>query len=327
MSLKSVLVTGCSAGGIGAAIALLLARKGHHVFATARNTSKLPEELTALSNVTVLSLDVTSMPSVTAAAKAVSESGRGLDVLVNNAGLGYVTPVLDMDIERAQKLYDTNLWGSVRTIQAFKDLLIASHGRIVNIISCGAVMALPWHAAYCSAKIAMANISETLRHELSPFGVSVVAVMAGTVATNFDANVTEFSLPPGSLYASIKDNIAGWVTGTAKPVGGPVDEFARVVLEDIVGKGKNGIVYRGNNAAMVGTVASWFPTWVTVSYGLSIQGLSIAVSLNKPLIFENSRTRFCVTQTPDCRRLSKISRNQMCFVFVFYVPFILQLYG
>jgi NAD(P)-dependent dehydrogenase (short-subunit alcohol dehydrogenase family) len=265
MSLKSILVTGCSAGGIGAAIALLLARKGHHVFATARNTSKIPEELTTLSNVTVLSLDVTSMPSVTAAAKTVRESGHGLDVLVNNAGLGYVTPILDMDIERAQKLHDTNLWGSVRTIQAFKDLLIASHGRIVNIISCGAVLPLPWHAPYCSAKIAMASISETLRHELSPFDVSVVAVMAGTVATNFDANVNEFSLPPGSLYESIKDNIAGWVTGTAKPVGGPVDGFARTVLEDIVGKGKGGIVYRGGNAGMVRFAANWFPTWMTVS--------------------------------------------------------------
>lgn len=264
MSLKSILVTGCSAGGIGAAIALLLARKGHHVFATARNTSKLSEELTTLSNVTVLSLDVTSMSSVMAAAKAVSESGRGLDVLVNNAGLGYITPILDMDIEQAQKLYDTNLWGSVRMIQACKDLLIASHGRIVNIISCGAVVPLPWHAPYCSSKIAMANISETLRHELSPFGVTVVAVMAGTIATNFDANVSELSLPPGSLYESIKDHINGWVTGTAKPAGGPVDEFAQVVYGDIVGKGKNGLIYRGPNAAMMGFVANWLPTWMTV---------------------------------------------------------------
>ena len=114
----------------------------------------------------------------------------------------------------------------------------------------------------------MANISETLRHELSPFGVSVVAVMAGTVATNFDANVNEFSLPPGSLYESIKDNIKGWVTGTAKPVGGPLDEFAQTVLQDIVGKGKDGIVYRGPNAAAMGFVASWLPTWMTVSQGL-----------------------------------------------------------
>ncbi|EED12541.1 oxidoreductase, short-chain dehydrogenase/reductase family [Talaromyces stipitatus ATCC 10500] len=262
MPLKSILVTGCSGGGIGSAIALLLARKGHHVFATARNTSKIPEELTSLSNVTVLSLDVTSMPSVKEAAKAVSESGHGLDVLVNNAGIGYVTPILDMDIEEAKRVHDTNLWGSIRMIQAFKDLLIASHGRIVNIISIGALLNLPWHAAYCSAKIAMANISETLRLELAPFGVNVVAVMAGTVATKFDANCTEFTLPSGSLYASIKDYIAGWVTGTAKPPGGSVDEFAQLVHEDIVGKGRNGVVYRGENSGMTAFVVNWFPRWI-----------------------------------------------------------------
>jgi NADP-dependent 3-hydroxy acid dehydrogenase YdfG len=144
MPSKSVLVTGCSAGGIGSAIALVLAKEGHHIFATARNTSKISEELSTLSNVTVLSLDVTSQPSVIAAAKAVTESGHGLDVLVNNAGAGYVTPILDMDIERAQRLYDTNLWGSIRTIQAFADLLIASRGRIINISSMGCTMNMPW---------------------------------------------------------------------------------------------------------------------------------------------------------------------------------------
>lgn len=145
MSLKSILVTGCSAGGIGAAVALALARKGHHVFATARNTSKIPPELSNLSNVTVLPLDVTSMPSVTAVAKIVNESGHGLDVLVNNAGASYIASVLDMDIEQAQRLHDTNLWGCVRTTQAFTDLLIASRGRIVNISSMGGMLNLPFH--------------------------------------------------------------------------------------------------------------------------------------------------------------------------------------
>jgi NAD(P)-dependent dehydrogenase (short-subunit alcohol dehydrogenase family) len=143
---KSILVTGCSAGGIGAAIALELARHGHHVYATARVTSKIPTELSALSNVTTLQLDVTLDASVREAAKAVANStdSTGLDVLVNNAGYGYTTPVLDMDIAQAQRLHDTNLWGAVRTIQAFSDLLIASKGRIVNISSVGAVVNTPW---------------------------------------------------------------------------------------------------------------------------------------------------------------------------------------
>lgn len=141
---KSILVTGCSANGIGAAIALELARHGHHVFATARNTAKIPEALSSLGNVTVLSLDVADTASVAAAAHTVADAGRGLDVLVNNAGIEYVQPVLDVDITAGRRLFDINLWGPLRTIQAFADLLIASHGRIVNVSSSASVINSPW---------------------------------------------------------------------------------------------------------------------------------------------------------------------------------------
>lgn len=144
MSLKSILLTGCSAGGLGAAIALALAKRGHHVFATARNISKIPEELTSLENVTVLSLDVLDTASVTEAAKVVAESGRGLNTLVNNAGGGYAQPILDVDISKAQRIHDINVWGTVRTVQAFASLLIASSGRVVNISSVGSIVNTPW---------------------------------------------------------------------------------------------------------------------------------------------------------------------------------------
>lgn len=141
---KSILITGCSAGGIGAALALVLAQRGHHIFATARNVDKIPEALKVLSNVTVLPIDVADATSVATAARAVTESGRGLDVLVNNAGVGYVLPVLDIDINAAQRLFDINLWGPLRMIQAFADLLIASRGRIVNVSSSASVVNSPW---------------------------------------------------------------------------------------------------------------------------------------------------------------------------------------
>lgn len=144
MPKKSILVTGCSAGGIGEALALALANQGHHVFATARNPAKVPEAISSLSNVTVLKLDVLSADSVAEAAKAVTESGQGLDVLVNNAGCGYAQPIIDIDIAKAQRLFDTNLWGPIRMIQAFADLLIASQGKIVNVSSVGAIVNTPW---------------------------------------------------------------------------------------------------------------------------------------------------------------------------------------
>lgn len=141
---RTILITGCSANGIGAVLALTLARKGHRVFATARNTSKIPSELSSLPNVTVLSLDVSSKESVAEAAKTVEEAGHGLDVLVNNAGLGYTMPVLDVDIDKAQNLYNANVWGIVRTVQAFAAQLIKSKGRVVNMSSVGAVVNTPW---------------------------------------------------------------------------------------------------------------------------------------------------------------------------------------
>lgn len=161
---KSVLVTGCSAGGLGAAIATNIAKTpGHHVFATARHTAKISEELSKLANVTVLELDITSAPSVTAAAKAVDDSGHGLDVLVNNAGAGYASPIIEMDIEEAKQIYDINVWGTIRTIQAFAGLLIKSHGRIVNVSTTGSVLNMPW---ICASRLTSKHTSQFLDHLL-----------------------------------------------------------------------------------------------------------------------------------------------------------------
>lgn len=157
--MKSILITGCSAGGIGAAMALALARRGHHVFATARDTGKIPEALKGLSNVTALPLDVADPASVAKAVQTVTETGHGLDVLVNNAGVGYVRPVLDINIPEAQRLFDINLWGPLRLIQAFTDLLVATRGRIVNVSSTAAVIYTPWICMFKTARAIALMIS------------------------------------------------------------------------------------------------------------------------------------------------------------------------
>lgn len=144
MPTKTIVVTGCSAGGIGAAVALALAKRAHRVFATARTVSKIPPELSGLSNVTVLQLDVTSASSVARAAEAVAASGSQLDVLFNNAGVGLSMPILDLDVDAAKQTYDTNVFGVIRTVQAFSDLLIKSKGRIVNLSTSGAASYVPW---------------------------------------------------------------------------------------------------------------------------------------------------------------------------------------
>lgn len=134
---KSVLITGCSAGGIGASLALAFQKRNYLVFATARNTTKIPVSLTSLPNVVPLQLDVVSPASIAVAVKAVKAQvgDRGLDVLVNNSGLGMTAPALDSDIEQGKALFDVNFWGVLRVTQAFADLLIKAKGVLVNISS------------------------------------------------------------------------------------------------------------------------------------------------------------------------------------------------
>ncbi|KAI0172926.1 NAD(P)-binding protein [Hypoxylon sp. FL1284] len=273
MSSKSILVTGCSTGGIGAAIALNLARGGHNVFATARNTSKIPEDLAGLPNAAVIELDIASEPSVTEAARLVAESGRGLDVLVNNAGAGYGMPILDMDVEKARRIYDTNVWGPVRCVQAFSDLLIKSRGRIVNISTIGAVFHMPWISTYSSSKAALTSISESLRRELSPFGVTVVTVMAGIINSHFHDNDIGTKLPEGSRYTDIEDTIGGWVSGKSKPQGMSADQFAAHLVPDIIGNSKGGLVWKGPNAGSAKLATQWFPSSLLDSAIEKDQGL------------------------------------------------------
>jgi len=136
---KFVLVTGCSAGGIGAALAEVFHGKGYHVFATLRNPSKISQTLSSATNVTVLPLDVLSSESITAAVERVkTQTGGRLDVLVNNSGRMSLAPALDLSIEEGKKLFDLNFWAPLAMLQAFGPLLIRAKGCVVNNTSANA---------------------------------------------------------------------------------------------------------------------------------------------------------------------------------------------
>lgn len=142
--LQSVLITGCSAGGIGAALAETFHERGLHVFATARSMSKMAH-LEKLPNVTFLELDVTDSKSIESAVEIVtSKTGGKLNYLINNSGQSLVMPALDTNIEDAKKLFDVNLWGMVAVTQAFSPLIVATKGTIVNVASLAAFFRSPW---------------------------------------------------------------------------------------------------------------------------------------------------------------------------------------
>ena len=143
-SQKSVLITGCSAGGIGSALAVSFAQRDLHVYATARSPAKM-SQLSSYPNITLLTLDVTDSGSIACAVSSVTASTGGtLDYLVNNAGSSYVMPTLDVDMEEAKRMFDVNFWGIVRVTKAFGPLVVKANGSIVNICSISGYINAPW---------------------------------------------------------------------------------------------------------------------------------------------------------------------------------------
>ena len=145
MSKPTALITGCSQGGIGDALARQLAERGHHVFAAVRNPSKAAHFADA-QDIEVVVLDVTSSESINSLVKDLKDrlNDGKLDILINNAGVVATGPLIEVDLAAAKQLYDVNFHGLLAMTQAFAPMLIAAKGKLVNISSVGGILALPW---------------------------------------------------------------------------------------------------------------------------------------------------------------------------------------
>ncbi|KAK3294220.1 uncharacterized protein B0H64DRAFT_361539 [Chaetomium fimeti] len=199
---KTVLITGCTPGGIGHALCMEFHAKGVHVIATARNPAVLSEM--AAIGMTTLALDVTKEDSIKACHDDVSKlTGGKLDILVNNAGRTHTHPATDLSIPDVRETFETNVFGVMAMCAAFSDLLITAHGLIINIASLAAITPYVFGSAYCATKGAVTAYSRTLRLELKPFGVRVMVAMTGTVRSQI-ASRTHRTLPEGSIYERVR---------------------------------------------------------------------------------------------------------------------------
>jgi NAD(P)-dependent dehydrogenase (short-subunit alcohol dehydrogenase family) len=179
-----VLVTG-SSSGIGRSTAELSAARGHRVFASARRVEDLAE-ISRPGVVDTLALDVTEPASIAGAVAEVLRRAGRLDALVNNAGYGQYGSVEDVPLADWRRQFEANVFGAVAVIQAaLPALRAAGGGTIVNVSSVAGKIAIPFAAPYCSSKHALEAISDALRVEVAPFGVRVVIVEPGPIATNF----------------------------------------------------------------------------------------------------------------------------------------------
>ena len=183
---KADLVTGARTG-IGRKITERLAAPGYVVYAGARKDS----DLTALGNirnVQPLRLDVTKPEDIDAAVQAVTEAGRGLYGLVNNAGIYTQAPMIDTSPEEFDLLMKVNVYGPYRVTRAFAPLIRASHGRIVNIGSISGILNETEAGAYQMSKHAIETFTATMAQELAPAGVKVSVVEPGAYKSEIVRN-------------------------------------------------------------------------------------------------------------------------------------------
>jgi NAD(P)-dependent dehydrogenase (short-subunit alcohol dehydrogenase family) len=178
---KLALVTGASRG-LGLAIAEALSERGFHLILTARDQRALDRLASRLPNSTAIACEIRDPQSVALLAALVRRRRR-LDVLINNAGIaGPSQPIASLDYEVWRQVIETNLHGTFLVTQAVLPLLGKS-SVIVNNLSVAARISFPGMAAYNASKRGLLAFTETLREELRPRGVRVVALLPGATAT------------------------------------------------------------------------------------------------------------------------------------------------
>ena len=199
-----VLITGTSSG-IGLSTALHFARLGHQVHAGLRNPAGASELTQAIEReklpIRPVALDVDDAASVQRGVREILDKAGRIDVLVNNAGIGGGGPIEDVPVDWAKGLFETNYFGAIRMIQAvLPGMRERRSGAIVNVSSIAGRVAVAGHGHYSAVKHALEAASEALAQEVQAFGIRVVIVEPGVVATPIFTKARRFA-DPASPYA------------------------------------------------------------------------------------------------------------------------------
>jgi NAD(P)-dependent dehydrogenase (short-subunit alcohol dehydrogenase family) len=283
----AVVITGTSSG-IGRASALALARRGFQVFAGVRRESD-GEALRSASDasVTPLQLDITDSRQIAAAVEAVEAATgvAGLAGLVNNAGTGAPWPMEVVPLSEFREHLEVNLVAQLAVTQAFLPLLKRAKGRIVNVGSEGGRITLPFLGPITSAKHGLVSVTDALRMELRPFGVSVSIVEPGAttsrapeklVANARHAMDQSFSARAkadyGQAFGAVVERIA---TGHARQ-GSPPEVIADAIVRAMTARRPRTRYPAGGKAKLLTTLARLLPDRALDQLFLRMLGLPTA---------------------------------------------------
>jgi NAD(P)-dependent dehydrogenase (short-subunit alcohol dehydrogenase family) len=195
------LITGCSTG-IGREIARAALEGGERVAVTARNPASVEDLVAAYPGQAIaLALDVNDQSQIDAAVRDTEAAFGRVDVLVNNAGYGYVSAVEEGVDDDVRRMFDTNFFGAIATIKAvLPGMRARKSGYIVNISSMTGLVSNPGNVYYSASKFALESLSEGLAKELAPLGLRVSVVEPGLFRTDWSSRSMQESEPTISDY-------------------------------------------------------------------------------------------------------------------------------
>jgi len=223
------LITGCSTG-FGRQIATLAIERGFRTVVTARDPASL-QDFSAAQNALALTLDVTRPEQVAAAMRAAEARFGGVDVLVNNAGIGYFAAVEESEEAEIRKMFEVNFFGTSAMIHAvLPGMRQRRRGSIVNFSSIGGLRSFPAVGYYNATKFAVEGLSEALWQEVEPLGIRVMVVepsgfrtdWAGRSANESPLELADYVATAGLWRAQVRE-ISG------KQAGDPVRAAQAIV--------------------------------------------------------------------------------------------------
>ncbi|XP_024978935.1 uncharacterized protein LOC112516144 [Cynara cardunculus var. scolymus] len=232
-----VIITGCSSGGIGNALARAFAARDCLVVATARTLSSMADLSNDPDVFLLQQLDVLSDQSVREVVGNVIDKFGRIDVVVNNAGVQCIGPLAEMPLSSIEQTFNTNVYGSMRLIQAVVPHMASrKKGKIVNVGSVTVMAPGPWSGVYTASKAAIHALTDTLRLELKPLGIDVINVAPGAVRSNIgNSAIANYNrMPDWKLYkkyeAAIKER--AYFSQSQKSM--PSEEFANKTVAAIL---------------------------------------------------------------------------------------------
>lgn len=264
-------ITGCSTG-FGRELAMHLLDLGYTTVVTARNPDDI-RDFAKKKNALVLKLDVTDQKQIDAAVKTVEEKLGRIDVLVNNAGIGYFGAVEESEENQVRRMFDINVFGLSRMIQAvLPGMRKQRKGFIVNISSLAGLCSFPALGFYCATKFAVEALSEALWQEVEPLGIKVMLVepsgfrtdWAGRSANESKQVIDDYAATAGAWRSNVRTN-------SGKQAGDPV-RAVHAIQQAVESPNPPHRLLLGNDAyegatAKLKTLQKEFSSWEAVSRG------------------------------------------------------------